>query len=247
VVKGGCEEGILRSASAGSQFCDRDKKAVTKSSSRECLQDVTLFSPQLDEKCRVTSGMRTLILCVGNASSSDDGIGARIGQVLQSLPLPGDIQVEVVSRFRIELPDRLAEVDHLVVVDGLTAEAEPGTCTVVDVTGHPAAVVASGCCHAREVADIIQLAREVAPEGEGCAITIGGVRVEHSDWTGGDFSSAVLSAVPRIVDLLLLTTGAGLKLRLLAAELLRKSERPTREPVELYSWGEASAQAAGLQ
>jgi hydrogenase maturation protease len=191
--------------------------------------------------------MRTLILCVGNASSSDDGIGARIGQVLQSLPLPGDIQVDVVSRFRIELPDRLAEVDHLVIVDGLTAEAEPGTCTVVDVTGHPAAVVASGCCHSREVADIIQLAREVAPEGEDCAITIGGVRVEHLDRNGGAFSSAVLLAVPRIVDLLLLTTGAGLKPRLLAAESLRQSERPAREPSAFYARREVCPQGIGLQ
>jgi hydrogenase maturation protease len=191
--------------------------------------------------------MRTLILCVGNESISDDGIGARIGHVLQSLPLPVDIQVEVVSRLHLDLLDQLAEVDHLVIVDGLTAEAEPGTCTVVDVTEHSAAVVASGCCHPRDIADVIHLAREVSPEGVACAITIGGVRIEYQDRYGAGFSRAVLSAVPRIVDLLLLTTGAGLNLRLRAAESLRQTETPTPEPSALYTWREAHAQVAGLQ
>jgi hydrogenase maturation protease len=153
----------------------------------------------------------------------------------------------VVPRLHIDLLDQLAGIDHLVIVDGLTADAEPGTSTVVDVTGYSSAVVASGCCHARDVADVIQLAREVAAEGAECTITIGGVRVEHLDRYGASFSRAVLSAVPRIVDLLLLTTGAGLKLRLFAAESLRQSELPAREPPALYSWGGGHSQAAGLQ
>ncbi len=191
--------------------------------------------------------MRTLIVCVGNENISDDGIGARIGRVLQAQPLPVDIQVAVVSRLRLDLLDQLVELDQLVIVDGLTAEAEPGTCTVVDVTGHSAAVVASGCCHSREVADIMQLAREVGLEDSGCTITIGGVRVEHMDRYSLDFSRAVLSAVPRMVDLLLLTTGAGLKLRLLAAESLRQTEPASRDVSAHYGWGEVHAEAAGLQ
>ena len=191
--------------------------------------------------------MRTLILCVGNESISDDGIGARIGRVLQTLPLPTDIQVDVLARLRLDLLDQLVDLDHLVIVDGLTAEAEPGTSTVVDVTGHSAAVVASGCCHTRDVADIIHLAREVAPGGETCMITVAGVRVEHLDRYGANFSHAVLSAVPRIVDLLLLTTGAALKLRLLAAESLRQSDQAAREPSAFYAWRASYPQAAGLQ
>ena len=191
--------------------------------------------------------MRTLILCVGNEIISDDGIGARVGQILQSLPLPVDIQVEVVPHLRIDLLDQMAEINHLVIVDGLTAEAEPGTSTVVDVTGHSAAVVASGCCHSRDVADIIQLARDVASDGAEFMITIAGVRVEQLDRYGASFSHAVLTAVPRIVDLLLLTSGAPLKLRLLAAESLRQIDQTAREPSAFYAWRGIYAQAAGLQ
>lgn len=232
--------------------CDKCHKCATFGqlpSSPNCLRDVTLFSPRRVEKCRVTVDMRTLILCVGNELISDDGIGARIGKVLQSLPMPADIQVAVVPRLRLGLLDRLAEIDHLVIVDGLTADvdAEPGTSTVVEVTDHSAAVVASGCCHSRDVADIIHLAREVAPEGDECTITIGGVRVDHVDRYDASFSRAVVAAVPRIVDLLLLTVGAGLKLRLLAAESLRQAEQSATESSALHRWREDHAQAAGLQ
>ena len=119
--------------------------------------------------------MRTFILCLGNERESDDAIGAEIGRVLQSLPLPADIQVKVVQRLRLDLLDELAEVDHLVIVDALNADAQPGTCTVVDVSQHCAAVVAEGCCHTRDVRDLIHLAREVAVDGQDCAITIAGV------------------------------------------------------------------------
>ena len=191
--------------------------------------------------------MRTIILCLGNQDVADDGIGARIGSALQSLPLPESIRVEIVPRMRLELLDELAEVDHLVIVDGLTADAEPGTSTIVDVTQHSAAVVASGCCHPRDVRDIIHTARDVAPEGSECTITIAGVRVARSDSYGAGFSQAVLSASPRIVDLLLLTTGAPLNLRLLAAEVLHQNERPERGAFALREWPEVHFQTVGLQ
>jgi hypothetical protein len=87
----------------------------------------------------------------------------------------------------------------------------------------------------------------VAPDGVECTITIAGVRVEHVDRYGDSFSDAVLAAVPRIVDLLLLTTDAGLKLRLLAAESLRQDERPTSPSSAFYSWHEVYPQAVSLQ
>jgi len=67
------------------------------------------------------------------------------------------------------------------------------------------------------------------------------------DRYGDNFSDAVLAAVPRIVDLLLLTTGAGLKLRLLAAESLRQDERPERDLSAFCSWRQVYSQAACLQ
>jgi hydrogenase maturation protease len=191
--------------------------------------------------------MRTLILCLGNEHVADDGIGAEIGRTLQSLSLPEDIQVRVVPRLRLDLLDDLADVDHLVIVDALTADAEPGTCTVVDVSQHCAAVVASGCYHTNDVRDLIHLAREVAPGDPACTVTIAGVACEHSDRYGTGFSNAVFSAIPRLVDLVLMVTGAGLKSRLLAAETLRPERPPQRIDVPSFDWGEGCQTALIFQ
>ena len=191
--------------------------------------------------------MRTLILCLGDERVSDDGIGAEIGRVLLSLPLPESIQVRVATRLRLDLLDELATVDHLAIVDALAGDAEPGTCTVVDVTQHSAAVVASGCYHTSEVRDLIHLAREVAAEGPECVGTIAGVEGEHRDRYGWAFSQAALSAVPRLVDLLLMVTGAGLKIRLLASDTLRQEQHPRRITASCCDWSEASEQAPCFQ
>lgn len=191
--------------------------------------------------------MRTLILCLGDERVADDGIGAEIGQILQSLPLPESIQVRVATRLRLDLLDELATVDHLAIVDALAGDAEPGTCTVVDVTQHSAAVVASGCYHTSEVRDLIHLAREVAAEGPECVVTIAGVEGEHRDRYGWAFSQAALSAVPRLVDLLLMVTGAGLKIRLLASDTLRQEQHPRRITASCCDWSEASEQAPCFQ
>ena len=183
--------------------------------------------------------MRTFILCLGNERGSDDGIGAEIGRVLQSLPLPADIQVKVVQRLRLDLLDQLAEVDHLVIVDALNADAEPGTCTVVDVSQHCAAVVASGCCHTSDVRDLIHLAREVTPADSECTITIAGVEREQQDGNGAELSPAVRSAIPRLVDLVLMVTGAGLKIRLLASETLRHEHHSQRISSPSFDWSES--------
>jgi hydrogenase maturation protease len=178
---------------------------------------------------------------------SDDGIGAEIGRILQVLPLPKDIQVKVVQRLRLDLLDELAEVDHLVIVDALKADAEPGTCTVVDVSQHCAAVVATGCCHTRDVRDLIHLAREVTPGGLECAITIAGVEREQLDSYGAGFSTAVLSSIPRLVDLVLMVTDAGLKIRLLASETLRQEQRALHMTSPSLDWSDGCEQAAVYQ
>jgi hydrogenase maturation protease len=191
--------------------------------------------------------MKTLILCLGDERLADDGIGAEIGRALQSLSLPADIQVRMVPRLSLELLDDLAGADHLVIVDALVDGAEPGTCTVVDVTQHGAGVVATGCCHASNVRDLIDLAREVAPGGIECAITIAGVEWGQRDRCGAEFSSAVLAAVPRLLDLLLLVTGAGLKIRLLAADTFRQNRHTHAVTSASYDWGDFSEQAPSFQ
>ena len=191
--------------------------------------------------------MKTLILCLGNERVSDDGIGAEIGRVLQLLSLPRGFQVKLVSRLRLDLLDDLVGVNHLVIVDALNGNAEPGTCTVVDVTEHSPAVVSSGCCHSGEVCDLIQLAREVACDGSEFLVTIAGVERGNEDVYGAGFSGPVLDARRRLVDLVLMVTGAGLKPRLLAADIFQNDQCTQRIASRCYEWNATFEQAASLQ
>ena len=108
-------------------------------------------------------------------------------------------------------------------------------------------MVASGCCHTSDVRDLIHLAREVSPDGSECAITIAGVEREQRDGNGSELSNAVLSAIPRLVDLVLMVTGAGLKIRLLAADTLRQDRQSQRMVSTSFEWSEASQPASSFQ
>jgi hypothetical protein len=80
-----------------------------------------------------------------------------------------------------------------------------------------------------------------------CAITIAGVEREQQDRYGDGFSTAVLSAIPRLVDLVLMVTDAGLKIRLLASETLRQEQRAQRMTSRSLDWSDACEQAVGYQ
>jgi len=152
-----------------------------------------------------------------------------------------------VPRLRLDLLDELVGVNHLVIVDALKGNAEPGTCTMVDVTEHSAGVVSSGCCHSSEVCDLIQLVREVASEDSSLAITIAGVERGYEDLYGAGFSQPVLAARLRLVDLVLMVTGGGLKARLLAADIFNQGQCTQRIASRSYEWSTTCEQVASLQ
>jgi hydrogenase maturation protease len=165
--------------------------------------------------------VQTLIVCVGNEQVCDDGIGARVGRILQSLPLPPDVAVLSLERIGIGLLDALAGAAHVVVVDALATEGEPGASTVADVTELHPATVGSGCAHRATVTEIVTLARQVWSGEAFPAMTLAGIERKQSLAIGEGFSSEVLAAVPRMVDLLLLTVGARLEARTMVKQVCR--------------------------
>ena len=156
----------------------------------------------------------------------DDGIGARVGRILQALPLPSDVAVLPVQRIGLELLDALAEAEHLMVVDALTSTTEPGTCTVSDVSELPAGTVSAGCAHSGTVQQIIELARQISCDETLQYLTIAGIERAQALVCGEGFSEAVRAAVPRLVDLILLTIGARLEARTMVRETCRNFVLP---------------------
>jgi hydrogenase maturation protease len=166
-------------------------------------------------------GVQTLIVCLGNERVCDDGIGARVGRILQSLPLPSDVTIAFVQSVRLQLLDQLAEADRVILVDALSSGAEAGTCTVADVTEIPAAIACVDCAHAKTVANVMDLVRHVSCDGGMPQIDIAGIEGKQFLACGGDFSEEVNRATPRLVDLLLLTVGAGLSARRMVKDVWR--------------------------
>ncbi len=192
--------------------------------------------------------MQTLIVCLGNERVCDDGIGARVGRILQSLPLPSDVQVAVMATLRCDLLDSLAEAERLVVVDALAMGmgAEPGMCTVADVSELPAAVACADCLHRALVSDVIDLARQVSCDGTLPNVTIAGVEGKRFLDAGSLFSDEVVTATPRLVDLILLAIGAKVEVRAMVKDACRRFSAPSSTLLRPWCYAEVRADVTGL-
>ena len=176
----------------------------------------------------------------------DDGIGARVGRILQSLPLPSDVAVMQIQRIGLDLIDALAATEHLVVVDALDCAAEPGTCTLADVTELAAGTVGSGCAHRITVAEIIEMARQVSCDETLQSVTIAGIERKQSLAYDVGFSDEVTAAVPRLVDLLLFAIGARLEARAMVKQTCRYLLVPASGAFDFLPAAEEQTEAVAL-
>jgi hydrogenase maturation protease len=187
--------------------------------------------------------VQTLIVCIGNERVCDDGIGARVGRILQLLPLPSDVAVMQIQRIGFDLIDALAATEHLVVVDALDCATEPGTCTVADVTELAAGTVGCGCAHRSIVTEIIDLARQVSCDETLQSVSIAGIERRQSLAYDMGFSDEVTAAVPRLVDLLLRAVGARLEARTMVKQTCRHFLVPASGAFDFLPAGPAGADA----
>jgi hydrogenase maturation protease len=190
--------------------------------------------------------VQTLIVCLGNERISDDGVGAQVGRVLQALPLPPETTVLLLPKLRIDLLEPLAEADRLVIVDALASGAEPGMCTVADVTDIPSGIASADCAHGKMVANIMDLVRHVSTEIEAPAIDIAGIEGKQTHAFGAELSDEVRSAVPRLVDLILLSVGARVATRAMVKEVWRAMSEPDEQSQAAWQAQEVRADVTGL-
>lgn len=166
--------------------------------------------------------METLIVCLGNENNCDDGIGAIVGRVLQSLPMAANIKVRMVGEVSVDLMDEIASTEELVLVDALHSGGQLGTCTVVDVTEVPPSLAGSECAHDTQVVQILDFVRYIACDGTPCRVAIAGIEGRQFLASGAFFSEDVCDAVPRLADLVLLFAGANLEARIAVKEACRR-------------------------
>lgn len=70
---------------------------------------------------------KTLILGIGNILLSDEGIGVRVIEYLQTQPLPADVELVDGGTAGADLIDILADRKTVIIVDAVRSDHPPGT------------------------------------------------------------------------------------------------------------------------
>jgi hydrogenase maturation protease len=157
--------------------------------------------------------MTTRILCVGNELVRDDGVGIRVGEILRRLPLPADVSVELAPHLGFDLLDVVASADRIVLVDAMATGRPAGTCVTMEGQAIERYSGGSSISHALGIAELMELARKLAPERPAASLSFVGVEgVAFSDY-GTELSPEVAAAIPEAVDAVLRAIGASDELR----------------------------------
>lgn len=162
---------------------------------------------------RAPGGRRTLLLGLGNELIGDDALGVRVARALWRLSLPEGVTVEARPALGLELVELLGAWDHVLVVDAMRTGRPPGTCEVLAIDELAALSQCPSCSHSFGVAELLTLARRLAPEADLAKVTLIGVEARQMDRFGTALSVEVRAALPRAVDEVLARVDASPALR----------------------------------
>ena len=150
----------------------------------------------------------TRIICLGNELVCDDGVGIRVGRILRELDLPPQLTVEFQLGVGFDLLDTMQTGQRLVLVDAMQTGADPGTVSTMEVKQVEALACAPYCCHAVGIADLLLLARKLAPEWLPTEVLVVGVEAVELFRFGTTLSEPVRAALPGAVRATLEAAGA---------------------------------------
>jgi hydrogenase maturation protease len=155
----------------------------------------------------------TRILCLGNELVRDDGLGIRIGRILGALPLPSDVRVELAPHLGFDLLDAVAGADRVILVDAMSTGRPAGTCITLEGQAVERYSAGASLSHTLSVAELMALARKLAPERPEATLHFVGVEgLDFADY-GTTLSPQVEAAMPAAVDAVLCLIGADDALR----------------------------------
>ncbi len=147
-----------------------------------------------------------LIACIGNDLAADDGVGHAVYRHLMRGGLPEGTRLELLGVGGLDLLDRMAGEDRLIVVDAVCFGAEPGTVHVLDWQDIPVAGQRPVSGHGIGVREAVEIGRRLSPEKMPTHIHLVGIEGKCFDELGAGLSTEVAAAVreasERILDLL---------------------------------------------
>ena len=141
--------------------------------------------------------MKTLILGYGNTLRKDDGLGIYAAQTLDSLDLPGAVEICTYQQLSPELSSMLAKVDHAIFIDAalVAGGQEPGTINTRVL--HPRTSQPSSITHHFDPETLLAMAGALyghVPQAMLFSVTAASFDL------GEDLSPEVTSALPLLVE-----------------------------------------------
>jgi hydrogenase maturation protease len=147
--------------------------------------------------------MKTLILGLGNPLITDDSVGLRVVEELQSR-LAGRSDVEVSEDYwgGLRLMERMVGFDGAIVVDAIQTGAPPGTIHRLTPDGIPTQRSASA--HDMNLATALEFGRQAGLHlPQNAAIRLVGIEAEDILTFSERCTPAVQAAIPRAVEAVL--------------------------------------------
>ncbi len=139
-----------------------------------------------------------LVLGLGNTFRRDDGLGVRaVERLQQRYDLPEEVRVRVGAVLGVHLLSEFENVQHLIVVDAIRADAPPGTLIRLEGTEVPHMFTARVSLHELALSEVLSLA-EVLGLRPPHVVALG--LVPESLSMGPDLSPAVRERLDVLVE-----------------------------------------------
>ena len=167
------------------------------------------------------------VICLGNELARDDGVGVRIGRILQLLPLPTHVTVRLYPQIDLDLIDHLLEGQRFILCDATRLGIAPGTVTVRDWQFAASLSRQPSCCHGIGLSDLLSIAAELDPDHGHWDVHLVGVEVQTIDEFGTHLSDAVEVALPSAVGEVMRKLAAPSHLLPLAEAAARRMGPPS--------------------
>jgi hydrogenase maturation protease len=150
------------------------------------------------------SGVKTLIVGLGNPILGDDGVGWRVAEMLREQLASSDVEVACLALGGLSLMERLIGYDWVIIIDAIQSENRPiGEVSLIDLqdvpdltTGHTTAV------HDTSLHAALKLGQQMGaklPE----SIQFVTIEAESVFDFSEEMTAAVKTAVPQAVGLVL--------------------------------------------
>lgn len=166
---------------------------------------------------------RAVVLCAGNELARDDGVGIRVGRILERLELPSWVRLRFYQELGWGLLDIMASTSRVIVVDATWSGRAAGTCTVSRLEALAVEERLPLGCHGFGLGLLAELARELCPRDSGRRVTLVGVEAARLDGVSTELSPGVREALPEAVGLVLSEIDASSELLARGRELAREA------------------------